>query len=583
MPDERTPTLLRDLSWFRAHRHMTLLLVAIAVGVLGGYGAVLFRLVIKLAQGMFYGRTGDIMDFFHVLPRWMFVVMPAAGGLVVGLLARYGAREARGPGVPEVREAVLYKGGHIRKRVALVKILASAVCIGSGGSVGREGPIVQIGASVGSTLGQLLDASAMQRKTLVGCGAAAGIAATFNAPIAGVLFSLEVLLGDFGLTSFSPVVLSSVTATVISRHYFGDFPAFVIPVYHLRSVWEYPLYAGLGLCCGLVAVLFITALYSCEDFFDRLRLPEPLKPMLGGLAMGLLVLALPQVFGVGYGAINQALVDRLAAPLLLCLIFGKIAATSVVLASGGSGGVFAPSLFIGAMTGGAFGYAAHALAPGLTAGPGAYALVAMGALVAGSTHAPITAILIIFEMTNDYRIILPLMISCILSTLLAGMLKKGNIYTLKLLRRGVNLKLDPDLALLHSIPVTRHMRTKIATVPEDMPLPGVVAAFEERDVPRLHVVDREQRLRGVIGFGDLRAVLMDAELLGSLVVAGDMAENRLAVLHPADSILTAMRRMEETGFSHLPVVDPESGRLLGTIEQKDVFAVYGRIVLDEAA
>lgn len=578
MPETSTTTPLRGLAWFRAHQHLTLLLVAILVGVLGGYGAVLFRFVIKMAQGAFYdGHTEDILEFVHSLPRWMFVVMPAAGGLIVGLLVRYGAPEARGHGVPEVMEAVLLKGGRIRKRVALVKILASAVCIGSGGSVGREGPIVQIGSSVGSTLGQLLKASPIQQKTLVGCGAAAGIAATFNAPIAGVLFALEVLLGDFGLTAFSPVVLSSVTATVISRHYFGDFPAFVIPAYHVVSLWEYPIYSALGLCCGLVAVVFVTALYRCEDFFDGLRrLPEPFKPVIGGLVLGLMVLALPEVFGVGYGAINLALVDRLSAPILVLLVLAKISATSVVLSSGGSGGVFAPSLFIGAMTGGAFGWAAQALLPGLTAGPGAYALVAMGALVAGSTHAPITAILIIFEMTNDYRIILPLMISCILSTVVAVTLKKGNIYTLKLLRRGVNLQLNANLSLLRSIPVHEHMVEQVESVHEDMPLMDVLTTFGERDASYLHLLDGNGRLTGIISFRDLRAVLADVSCLDRLVVARDLATTRLTVIHPGDSMLTAMQIMSNAGFSQLPVVDPKSGKLLGTLRQKDVLAVYGR-------
>lgn len=569
------------LGWFRAHQHLTLLLVAIVVGVLGGYGAVLFRFVIKMAQGAFYGQTEDILDFVGLLPRWMFVAMPALGGLIVGLLVHYGAPEAKGHGVPEVMEAVLLQGGRIRKRVAVVKILASAICIGSGGSVGREGPIVQIGAGVGSTVSQLLRASPVQQKTLVGCGAAAGIAATFNAPIAGVLFALEVLLGDFGLTAFSPVVLSSVTATVISRHYFGDFPAFVIPAYHVASFWEYLLYPLLGLLCGLVAVLFVSTLYKAEDLFDALRFPPVLKPVLGGLFLGCLLLALPQVFGVGYGAINLALVDRLAAPLLLALVLGKIAATSVTIASGGSGGVFAPSLFIGAMTGGAFGWAAHALLPGITANSGAYALVAMGALVAGSTHAPITAILIIFEMTNDYRIILPLMISCILSTVVAVTLKKGNIYTLKLLRRGVNLQLNSNLSLLRSLAVREHMDTRVESVRGDAPLTEILRIISGHDASYLHVVDDAGRLRGIISFRDIRRELGDTPDEAARVTAGNLATTRLTVIHPADSLLTAMQLMSAHGFSQLPVVDPESGAVVGTLRQKDVLAVYGRTAFAE--
>lgn len=569
--------------WVREHQQLAMLLVAMVVGVLGGYGAVLFRLVIKLAQGAFYGDSGDILTFVATLPRWMLVVMPAVGGLVVGLLVHYGAPEAKGHGVPEVMEAVLLKNGRIRKRVAFVKILASAVCIGSGGSVGREGPIVQIGAGVGSTVGQLLRATPVQQKTLVGCGAAAGIAATFNAPIAGVLFALEVLLGDFGLTSFSPVVLASVTATVISRHYFGDFPAFVIPAYHVAGLWDYLLYPVLGLTCGLAAVTFTSALYAAEDAFDAARRVHPVvKTVLGGLVLGVLLLWLPQVFGVGYGAINLALVDKLAAPMLVALMLAKMFATSLTIASGGSGGVFAPSLFVGAMTGGAFGYAASSLLPGLVADPGAYALVGMGALVAGSTHAPITAILIIFEMTNDYRIILPLMLSCILSTFVAATLKKGNIYTLKLLRRGVDLRRGADLSLLRSISVREHMRPRPETVPETLPLPEVLRLVGRRDASYLHVVDGAGRLCGIISFRDIRRVLGDSDAGSGGLTAGDIATRRLAVIRPGDSLLSAMQIMSGGGYSQLPVVDAATGEVLGELRQRDVLAAYGRTVLNAA-
>ncbi|OIO04005.1 MAG: chloride channel protein [Desulfovibrionaceae bacterium CG1_02_65_16] len=567
----------------RGHQQLALLVVAIFVGVLGGYGAVLFRFIIKMAQGAFYGQTGDILDFVSSLPRWMLVVMPALGGLIVGLLVHYGAPEAKGHGVPEVMEAVLLQNGRIRKRVALVKILASAICIGSGGSVGREGPIVQIGAGVGSTVGQALRVTPVQQKTLVGCGAAAGIAATFNAPIAGVLFALEVLLGDFGLTSFSPVVISSVTATVISRHYFGDFPAFVIPAYQVAGIWDYLLYPVLGLSCGLAAVIFVTALYAAEDAFDAMRRIHPVvKPVLGGLMLGALLLWLPQVFGVGYGAINLALVDKLAAPMLLALVLAKILATSVTIGSGGSGGVFAPSLFVGAMTGGAFGYAAQALLPGLTGNPGAYALVGMGALVAGSTHAPITAILIIFEMTNDYRIILPLMLSCILSTFVASTLKKGNIYTLKLLRRGVNLQRNANLSLLRSIAVREHMTPKPETVPEAMPLPQFLRLIGQHDASYLHVVDPRGRLCGIVSFRDIRHALADLKANATLT-AGELASRRLTVIHPSDSLLSALQVMSCSGLSQLPVVDEKTGEVLGALRQKDVLAVYGKTALADTA
>lgn len=563
---------------FQARPHLAILAPAILIGILGGYGAVLFRSAIKGFQWLFYGNTADFLTFVHDLPTWFVLCMPALGGLVVGVLVRYGAPEAKGHGVPEVMEAVLLKGGRIRKRVALVKILASAICIGSGGSVGREGPIVQIGSSLGSTLGALLRVPPFQQKTLVGCGAAAGIAATFNAPIAGALFALEILLGDFGLASFSPVVLSSVTATVISRHYFGDFPSFVIPAYTITSLWEYAIYPFLGIATGIVAVVFVTTLYKSEDLFDSLRIPHILKPALGGLLMGGILLAFPQVFGVGYGAITLALMDRMAAWLVFALALVKILATSVTIGSGGSGGVFAPSLFVGAMTGGFFGWAAHALFPGLTSAPGTYALVAMGALVAGSTHAPITAILIIFEMTNDYKIILPLMISCIISTAVASTLKTGNIYTLKLLRRGVDLQRDVTQSLLRSLLTREYMSGQVEVIPENMPFAQIIETFRGRNAPYLHMLNDRGELTGIISFRDIRPFLGQGVQTENLS-AKDVASTRLAALTPEDSLFTALEIMSNGRYSQLPVLDPASGKLIGTLRQKDLLAAYDKEVL----
>ncbi|MBG0776773.1 MAG: chloride channel protein [Desulfovibrionaceae bacterium] len=578
-PQPNAPDTATHRPRLRLNRQIPILLMAVLVGVLGGYGAVAFRFVIKSMQHLFYGQGGDILEFVHVIPPWMLVAMPALGGLVVGCIVYYGAREAKGHGVPEVMEAVVLREGRIRKRVALVKILASAISIGSGGSVGREGPIVQIGSSIGSSVGQLLKVNRFQRKTLVGCGAAAGIAATFNAPVAGVLFALEILLGDFGLTSFSPVVLSSVTATTISRYYFGDFPAFVVPVYEVASLWEFCIYPFLGLVTGLVAIAFTTLLYKGEDLFDALPIHETIKPAIGGALLGLMLLKLPHVFGVGYGAINLSLTNQIGPMLLLALVGAKILATAVTIGSGGSGGVFAPSLFIGAMTGGIFGWCAGQLFPGLVASPGAYALVAMGGLVAGTTHAPITAILIIFELTGSYHIILPLMITCILSTLIASTLKRGSIYTIKLLRRGVDIEGGMEQNILRTLKVRDLMKPTCTTIAEAAPLGEIIRRFKTEDASYLHTVDADGRLTGVISFRDIRSVLDEPDLI-PLVIARDVATRHVVTVHPGDTIATAMSLMGERGVSQLPVIDPDHGNaLLATLSEKDVIAAYDRAVL----
>lgn len=571
--------ILKGLHEYQLDRHVSNLLMAIAIGILSGYGAVLFRFVIQSSQYAFYQHTEEILTFVNAVPPWKLVCMPAMGGLIVGLLVRFGAREARGHGVPEVMEAVSLKAGRIRKRVAFVKIVASAVCIGSGGSVGREGPIVQIGSSIGSSIAQILKAPGPQQRTMVGCGAAAGIAATFNAPIAGVLFALEVLLGDFGLAAFSPVVLSSVMATTISRHYFGDFPAFVIPSYELASLWEFAIYPFLGLLAGLVAILFIVVLYKAEDMCDLMKIPEWIKPAMGGIVLGLILLKWPQVFGVGYGAINQSLLNEMSGALLFTLIFVKIGATSVTLGTGGSGGIFAPSLFIGAMAGGFFGWVVNILFPGITGPPAAYALVGMGALVAGTTHAPITAILIIFEMTGNYKIILPMMITCILSTMVAITLKKGSIYTIKLLRRGVDISGGLEQNILKALKVEQIMNREVVTVPEGMALIDLINTFKKKDVAYLHVVKNGMELTGIISFRDVRPLLGEEEA-HYLIIAKDVATTDLATVRPEDNIQHAMHLMTERGISQVPVVGGEGGkRLIATLREKDVIGAYDSAVI----
>jgi CIC family chloride channel protein len=562
------------------HQHVYLSIIAILIGILGGYGAVLFRYAIKATQYIFYQNTDDILTFAHTLPFYFKMALPALGGLIVGPLIYFGAREAKGHGVPEVMEAVALRDGRIRPRVALVKIIASGITIGSGGSVGREGPIVQIGSSIGSTIGQLLRVPPLRQRTLVGCGAAAGIAATFNAPIAGALFAAEVILGEFGLSTFSPVVLSSVTATTISRHYFGDFPAFIIPTYKLVSLWEFIFYPVLGVIVGLVALLFILAVYKCEDLFDALRMPEYLKPALGGLMLGCLLILWPNVFGVGYGTINLSLKNQLPFLLLLTLVFVKILATSITVGSGGSGGIFAPSHFIGAMTGGFFGWGVHEYFPLITADSGAYALVAMGAVVAGTTHAPITAIIIIFELTSTYEIILPLMITCMLSTLVTTSLKRGSIYTIKLARRGVEITQGWEQSVLRALKVRDIASDRVVTVPEDMYLVGIFETLKTEDVSYLHMVGNDGGLKGIISFSDIRSALQEKGL-EYLVIARDVATTDVITISPSDSIQDALYKMGRYGISHLPVVEEDDkGKVIGTLDKKNVMAAYNKAVIN---
>jgi CIC family chloride channel protein len=423
--------------------HLFMVLVAMAVGLCGAIGAVVFRFLIRLVQATaFEGIEGvdrlfdegflaeaiDPLAAARNLEWYWRLVLPAFGGLVVGPLIYFFAREAKGHGVPEVMAAVALRGGVIRKRIVAVKALASAISIGSGGSVGREGPIVQIGSALGSALGQFLKVPASQLRVIVACGAAAGISATFNSPIAGALFAAEVIIGNFAVAQLSPIVISSVVATVVSRFFLGNHPAFVVPGYELVSPFELLPYMVVGFVAGFVALAFMLTLYASEDTFDRIPIPEYLKPALGGLIVGGIGVYLPQVFGVGYGTITDALNSALPVTLLFTLLIAKIAATSITLGSGASGGIFAPSLFLGATIGGFMGTLIHQWFPTSTASSGAYALVTMGAVVAAATHAPITAIIIIFELTQTINIIPPLMAACVVSTLVTTFLQRDSIY-----------------------------------------------------------------------------------------------------------------------------------------------------------
>lgn len=570
---------LRDL--FGAE-HALMSLLAVFVGLAAGLGAVGFRYLINFFQRLAYGSDDFLIKILPVLPWSAKVWVPAAGGLIVGPLVYFWAREAKGHGVPEVMEAVALKGSLIRKRIVVIKSLVSAICIGTGGAVGREGPIVQIGSAIGSTIGQIFTISADRIRTLVGCGAAAGIAATFNAPIAGAMFALEIILSDFGLATFSPIVISAVVATAVSRHFLGDFPAFAVPAYELISVWEFPLYLLLGVICATVGVAFIKTLYWSEDLFDRIRIPEYLKASIGGLTIGGMALWVPHILGVGYGSIDLSLSTKMTWHLLMTLVFCKILATSVTIGSGGSGGIFAPSLFIGAMAGGCFGLLVHDLWPQTTASPGAYGIVAMGALVSATTHGPLTAILMLFEMTGDYKIILPLMITCIISTLVAGQLFRESIYTFKLIRRGVDIRGGREVNTLKSMSVADVMNTSVETIFEGTPLGVLSKTIAKSKYNSFPLLDQEKRLTGVISFSDYRDAVFDEDLK-DLIIAKDLATTQVTTIDLNADLYEALETIMVKDFAILPVVAPDDpNHLLGVISRRDIIGAYDRAVLKKS-
>ena len=577
--------LLNKISIFKdikTNEHTIMAILAVMVGLAGGFGAVGFRYLINFFQTLAYGSPSELLDVVLTLPWYHKVWIPALGGAIVGPLVYFFAREAKGHGVPEVMEAVALRAGIIRKRVVFVKTLASAITISTGGSVGREGPIVQIGSAIGSTLGQMLKVSADRMRTLVGCGAAAGIAATFNAPIAGSMFALEVILGEFGLATFSPIVISSVVATAVSRAFLGDTPAFIVPDYELVSAWEFPMYFVLGLFCAVVGVIFIKALYRIEDLFDDFKFPEYLKAIIGGLILGFGGLVFPQMLGVGYGAIDLVLMQKLAWWLLLVLIVVKILATSITIGSGGSGGVFAPSLFLGAMAGGFFGAVVHQLFPNVTASPGAYSIVGMGALVSATTHGPLAAILILFEMTGNYKIILPLMLACIVGTIASRQLFRDSIYTLKLARRGIDIREGKEVNVLKSMTVEDVMNPSVETMSEGLPLVKMTEIISKSKYNSFPVLDDDNKLCGILSFNDYSEAIFDEDLK-DLVVAKDLASADVITVSLDENLYAALEKISRKDFAVLPVVSPDDPRLLmGVVSRRDIIGAYNKAVLKKS-
>jgi len=564
------------------NEHTIMAVLAAIVGLAGGFGAIGFRYLIRFFQTVAYGSGGNLLELARLTPWYFRIWIPALGGLVVGSLVYFLAREAKGHGVPEVMEAVTLRSGMIRKRVVFVKCVVSAICIGTGGSVGREGPIVQIGSAIGSSIGQVLRISAERIRILVGCGAAAGIAATFNAPIAGSMFALEIVLGDFGIATFSPIVISSVAATAVSRHFLGDAPAFIVPAYQLISAWELPLYVVLGLFCALVAVTFTTVLYRTEDIFDDLKIPEYLKAVVGGLMLGIMGLLFPHILGVGYPSIDLCLIQKLSWWVMFFLVVFKILSTSITIGSGGSGGIFAPSLFMGAMAGGFFGMVVHHIFPEVTASPGAYSIVGMGAVVSGTTHGPMSAILILFEMTGDYKIILPLMIACIIGSVASGQLLKDSIYTLKLARRGVNIKAGKEVNVLKSIPVKDVVNPEVETIPENMTLGRLAEKISKSKDNSFPVVNDEGDLTGVLTFVDYHDVVFD-ENMKDLVVAQEIATTKVVTVSLDDNLYDAMEKITLKDFSILPVVSPNNpSQLIGVLTRRDIFSAYNKAVIKKS-
>lgn len=556
---------------------------ALAVGIAGALAVVLFFKLIDLAYFALFRWPVTVVPWLSI-PYYR-PLLTGAGFALAAAIARRFAGGEDGPNVPFVQLAVARRGGDIPTTPGLAHAGASAITLGSGGSAGSEGPVAVLGATVGSWLGRIFRFDSNRVKVLVGAGAAAGISASFNAPIAGAFFALEEILGDFSIGAFPPVVVSSVVAAVISRAFFGNHPAFPIPhEYGYALARELLLfYPLLGVLGGAVGALFVRVHLGMGPLVRRLGIPPALLPWLGGALVGVMVLLSGGAL-VGYGhlAVRLDVFGRTALGTLVLLALGKIFATAVTLNTGGSGGVFTPSLYLGAATGGAFGVAISRLFPGLHLHPEAYALVGMGVMVSAATHAPITAILIVFEMTNDYAIVMPLMLSVVIAYLVARRLEPESLYSGWLSRRGERLEHGTDRDILARLRVADAYEPNPQVIGESAPVPQLLQHLGSGEQLEFPVVNDQLELIGVITVADLGRVAMDHEDLAPLLLAADVAQPS-ETASPADSLLDAMRRMGVRGSGSLPVVEPASGRLVGLISRAHILALYERAVAGEGS
>ena len=557
-----------------------MLILAALLGFLAGFASTFFRWMIE-----FFGSVFSVKGFFITgIPPQMYPfllpLMPMVGGCFIGLICKFFPNAVKENGVHKVMYAVALNDGKVRKRTITSCAVTSSITIGSGGSAGREGPTVQIGAAVGSTLGQWLHLSTERVRVLVGCGAAAGIAASFNAPLAGVLFALEIVLGDFTIHTFSPIIIASVIGTVTGRALEGNEVTFDVPVHELVHPTEIIFYLALGMLCGVVARLFTFIYFYAQQIFEeKINIPDYFKPALGGFIVGMISIFLPQILGNGYDYMEQALTGQMFWGLAFLLVFMKIMCTSITLGSGGMGGVFAPSLFIGAMLGTAFGTTIHGVFPTLTASAETYSVVGMGAVAGAVMQAPLTNILMLFELTNDYTLILPIMVSCIASSYTYQRFTKHSIYVQYLLNRGINIRHGREVSIMNSIKVRDVMNTEFTTIAQEMPFRKILETISYSKNFYFPVQDNKGDMTGILSFSDIREMMFE-EQLGDLLVAGELATHKVLALTPEQNLNQAMELFTQLDVDQLPVVrHDDKVKVIGMITRGDVMASYNREIL----
>jgi CIC family chloride channel protein len=572
--------VLKRLRRLIGNDHLILLILAMVVGTVAGAAVIGFREAISFIQLMLYGSGSErLFANIEALAWWQILLMPVAGGMVVGLMVHFLLSNKRPSGVADVIEASALHGGRMSSRAGLASALISAVSIGSGASVGREGPAVHLGASLAGWIGRRLHLSRSLTRTLLGCGVAAAVAASFNAPIAGTLFASEVVIGHYALRAFAPIVISSVAGTALSRAWFGDFPAFALIETPLASFWEFPAFVVLGLVSGVVAMIFMHSIVQAQRLSQATPLPLWVKPAVAGLMVGLTALAFPQILGVGYGVTEDALLVQIPLMMLLAIAAAKIFATAVSIGWGFGGGVFSPSLVIGALTGGAFGIVFTGLFPEYSSGPAAYTLVGMGAVAAAVLGAPISTTLIIFEMTGDYALMLGVMVAVVIASEITEQFYGHSFFSIQLKQRGIDLRGGFETEIMRTIRVREVLEKDSELVSPDVCLPDLRTMLQNSRIGEIYVVRDSGALYGTITLADLSDAAFD-QTIDDLLRAGDVARTQPPVLCEDDDLEAALALLAETEEDRIAVVSDRDAMLFrGTITHAGVMAAYNKALL----
>jgi len=574
--------------WLQQHDVFYLSVLSVIVGVMAGYGALGFRFGIDWISQLWVGESSWSL-VLDSAPWYLFIIAPMCGGLLVGCINSYWLNPSETKIVPGVMESLALHGGKIRARKAGGETLSNIIALGSGASMGREAPTVALGAALASLLGQCLRLDESHMRVMLGCGVAAAIAASFNAPIAGALFALEVILTDYTIATFSPIVLSAVIATVITRAEVGDFPAFLVPVFEMKSFMQIPSYLVLGIVCGLLATLMIFLLPKVRGAFENYVPNTVIRPVVAGLMLGLLALLVPELMSMGYGTVslllNEAFEPHLfgvGVPLIpfLFLVLCMKLTTSLLCAGGGFGtGLIGPSLFLGAAVGALFGLLSHGMFPQVTGSYGSYALIGAGAMMAAALQAPVSTILMLFELSGEYQIMVPLMTACVVATLVKSAFGSASVFTEILNSKGIETRWGMARSWLRSVPVTRIPWRAVPTVKAETKLDALKREYISSGKGCVQVVDHDGLMIGIVTFDDLKEWLLDTTL-DQVVVAAEVANRNVKVVAEDASLLDAINVLDREVFEQMPVVAADNPkRVLGMLSRNAVFSTYHKLIV----